>query len=691
MATPLRLDEETATRAGGPTKVGAVSVALAHAFRLLRRDPAAAQLQAEAILEVEPDHPGARLALGAAALRLGAAGRARAVLADLVKSHPGWAEAHHELGLARARMGDAPGAVTSLRRAVALNPNLPEAWGALADQLLLSGDGAGADQAYAGQIRASATDPELMNAAVGLCEGRLDVAEAILRRRLKARPTDVPAIRMLAEIATRLGRYADAETLLTRCLELAPSFAPARHHHAVVLYRQGRAGEAAAQIGQLLRADPANPAYRTLQAAALAQIGDYDQAITVYEGLLAEHPEQAKVWLSYGHALKTAGRQGDCIAAYRRAIAASPGFGEAYWSLANLKTVPMEEADIGRMRAHLARTDLPDDDRLHLCYALGKALEDRGDFAAAFEAYGRGARIRRGQVAYHAEETTAQVARTKAVFTAERLARTARPAAEGPAPIFIVGLPRSGSTLIEQILSSHSAVEGTMELPEIGNIVKTLRQAAGGDAATAYPHAVAGLDVHALAELGQRYLEKTRIYRKLGRPLFIDKMPNNFQHVGLIHLILPNAKIIDARRHPLATCLSAFKQHFARGQHFSYGLEDLGHYYRDYVDVMDHFDRVLPGRIHRVEYERMVTDFEPEVRRLLDYCELSFEPACLRFHENDRAVRTASSEQVRLPIFREGLDHWRNFEPWLGPLKAALGPGLGACPEPGRAVAHVHA
>ena len=418
-----------------------------------------------------------------------------------------------------------------------------------------------------------------------------------------------------------------------------------------------------------------------LRAAVLARVGDYDKSIEVYERLLADRPEFPKAWLSYGHALKTAGRQADCISAYRRSLQIAPGLGEAYWSLANLKTVRMDDGDVAQMEGQLNRVGLDESDRLHLHYALGKALEDRGDYAASFEHYRQGAALRRSQVGYDADDVSAETAKARAIYTAELFADRAGWGAPAPDPIFIIGLPRSGSTLVEQILSSHSAVEGTMELPDLAAIARGLEpKDARGDTAS-YHDGIPALTVEAIRALGEDYLGRTRVYRKSARPLFIDKMPNNFQHVGLIQLILPNARIVDARRHPLATCFSAFKQHFARGQHFSYDLADLGRYYADYVALMRHFDRVTPGRIHRVLYERMVDDCEGETRRLLDYCGLEFEPSCLRFFENDRAVRTASSEQVRQPIFRDGLDQWRHYEPWLGSLKAALGPTLDAYPE----------
>jgi hypothetical protein len=333
------------------------------------------------------------------------------------------------------------------------------------------------------------------------------------------------------------------------------------------------------------------------------------------------------------------------------------------------------------MRQQLARTDLTDDDRLHLEFAIGKALEDTGEYPASFQHYARGNVLRRAQLRYSAGETSARVRRARALYTPDFFAARASMGCPARDPIFVVGLPRAGSTLIEQILSSHSQIEGTMELPEVTSITRALRQQGDAGSAAPYHDALAALDADALRALGKQYLAHTRIQRKTSAPLFIDKMPNNFMHVGLIHLILPNAKIIDARRHPLACCFSAFKQHFARGQSFSYSLDDLGRYYRDYVALMAHFDAVLPGRVHRVFYERMVDDTEAEVRRLLAYCGVPFEEACLRFYQNQRPVRTASSEQVRQPIYRDGVDHWRHYASWLDPLASALGPVLERYPD----------
>jgi tetratricopeptide (TPR) repeat protein len=667
--------------AEGSDPKGSLEVALDHAARLLADKPAMAAAQAREILRAVPGHPQAELLLGAALRAQGDLAAALAVLGPLAAAQPRAALAQFEYGRALAGAGRSREAAAALRRAVALNPRLTDAWRELGDQLALLGDDAGADQAYDRQVQSSVSEPRLVQAAAAMGEGKLAVAEHILRPYLREHPSDVAALRMLAEVGGRLGRYEDAEALLERCLELAPAFAAARHNYATVLYRQNRAAEALVQLDALLAREPAQPNYRMLKAAALSHVGDYAEAISHYATLLAAYPQQPKAWMSYGHALKTVGRQGEAIDAYRRAIALDPGLGEAYWSLANLKTVHFSEADLAAMSTQLARDELAYDERFHMHYALAKALEDAGDHAGAFEHYAQGAALRRARLDYDPDETSRHKERSKALFTPTFFAERAGWGCPAPDPIFVVGLPRAGSTLIEQILASHSAVEGTMELPDLTAMAKRLGGRKRNSGPTLYPEVLAGLGAEALAALGQEFLDRTRIQRKLGRPFFIDKLPNNFAHVGMIQLILPNAKIIDARRHPLGCGFSVFKQHFARGQGFSYDLTEIGRYYADYVELMAHFDAVLPGRVHRVIYEQMVADPEGEVRRLLDYCGLPFEAGCLKFYENDRAVRTASSEQVRRPIFAEGVDHWRNFEPWLAPLKAALGPVLDAYPD----------
>ncbi|RAK56180.1 hypothetical protein DJ017_01960 [Phenylobacterium soli] len=604
---------------------------------------------------------------------------ARAQAQEILRVVPDHPQALLIQGLAASRLSDGPAALKALERAVAVAPNYPPAWLALADQRRLAGDAAGADLAYDRHIQASARDPELVAAATALVDQQLAVAERLLRDILKRRPTDVAAIRMLAEVAARLGRYEDAEMLLGRCLELAPGFTAARHNLAAVLHRHNKPMEALAEVDRLLAADPGSASYQLLKAAILGRVGEYQGAIALYEAVLAGYPTQPKIWMSYGHALKTVGRQAEAVAAYRRCVALQPAFGEAWWSLANLKTVQFSDEDLGIMRREAGRGDLEAEDRLHLEYALGKALEDRAEDEAAFGHYAAGAAIRREQLRYDRDDNTRHMRRSKALFTPGFFAERAGTGAPAADPIFVIGLPRSGSTLIEQILSSHSQVEGTQELPDIISIARRLGRAEGRE--SAYPEVLAELSPKALRELGEEYLARAAVHRKLGRAFFIDKMPNNFAHLGLICLILPNAKIVDARRHPLGCCFSGFKQHFAQGQGFTYNLTDIGRYYADYVELMAHFDAVLPGRVHRVIYEQMVADPEAETRRLLDHCGLPFEEGCLRFYENDRAVRTASSEQVRQPIFRDAADHWRRFEPWLDPLKASLGPVLDHYPE----------
>jgi tetratricopeptide (TPR) repeat protein len=663
------------------TATGTLEQALGHAERLLDSNPVLAGEQAAEILKVSDGHPAALRILAVARASQGDVQGALDILLPLTRAQPKWAVAHLDLALALARQGSGQEAIDALRRAVALKPDLPQAWRALGDHLMAAGEQDAAADAYANHVRHSTRDPRLLAAAIALVESRIPEAEAVLREHLKQAPTDVAAIRMFAEVAVRLGRNEEAALLLARCLELAPGFDAARQNYAMVLHRSNRPEQALVEIERLLATDPTHPGYRNLKAVVLCRIGDYEPAIELYADLLQHYPDNAKVWMSYGHALKTAGHGDRAIAAYRRSLAAEPSFGEVWWSLANLKTFRFSSDDLAAMRRQLTRTDLTEDDRLHLAFAVGKALEDAGEYAPSFEHYAEGNAIRRRQLHYQADDTSARVRHIRERYTREFFAARAGAGSQARDPVFIVGLPRAGSTLIEQILSSHSQVEGTMELPEVTSITRMLRKQGNADSAMPYHEELAALDPDALRVLGEQYLEHTRIQRKTAAPLFIDKMPNNFMHLGLIHLMLPNARIIDARRHPLACCFSGFKQHFARGQSFSYSLDDMGRYYRDYVALMAHFDAVLPGRVHRVIYERMVDDTEGEVRRLLDHCGLPFEESCLRFFENTRPVRTASSEQVRQPIYREGVDHWMHYAPWLAPLESALGPVLERYPD----------
>lgn len=659
---------------------GTLDVAMAHAARLLKDDPALAAEQALEILNSAPNHPPAVLLLAVARRRSGNSVAALETLAQLVRVQANWAAAHFEHGLTLASVGCGNEAIRALEKTVALKPEHPEAWRHLADHLVATGDTERSDAAYARHVKCSTRNPQLLQAAAAMVENDIPTAERLLKAHLTRLPTDVPAIRMLAEVAVRCGHNEEAEKLLVRCLELAPSFTAARYNYAVLLRRLNKASEALVEVERLLAIDPRSPSYRNLHAVLLSRTGDYQRSGQIYAQLLAEYPDNAKVWLSYGHVLKTEGHQHECIAAYRRCIALDPALGDSYWSLANLKTFRFTEADLSAMRANLADPELGDENRLHLHFALGKASEDAGEHALSFEHYAKGNALQAANIHYDADLNTARVKRFKANFSRDFFNERAGSGCDAADPIFIVGMPRSGSTLLEQILSSHSAVEGTTELPEMITMAKDLREQADTDEVAVYSEMLGSMSAAALRELGEQYIERTRIHRKTDRPFFIDKMPNNFLHIGMIHLLLPNAKIIDARRHPLGCCFSNFKQHYARGQSFSYSLSDIGRFYYDYVELMAHFDAVLPGRMHRVIYERMVEDTETEVRKLLDFCALPFEAACLRFFENERAVRTASSEQVRQPIYREGVEHWRHYDEWLGPLRLALGAVLDTYP-----------
>lgn len=668
----------TDARKSGET--GTLATALAHGAMLLEKSPKHAAEQAKAILQAIPGQRDARVMLAAALRRQGDAVGAKTLLEQMTGEDAKWAEAHLEMGLVLGALGDGKTAIRSIERALSLKPDLASAWRALGDQLTLAGDETGADRAYMRHIKMASNDLRLMGAADALAQNDIPIAERLLKTYLKQHPTDVTAIRMLAELAARIGRYQDAEHLLERCVELAPSFAAARHNLGIIQVRLGKLQKARASAEQLLEADPRNPSYLTMYASALVRLGEYQQAIGLYEKLLSNYPRQAKSWMSFGHALKTVGRSADAVDAYRKSIEILPNLGEAYWSLANLKIFRFEQKDIEEMRGQLARDDIEDDDRMHLHFALGKALEDAKQFEGSFRHYAKGNELRKDNLVYDEDEMAFRLERTKAVLTPALFAEKRGQGHQAPDPIFIIGLPRAGSTLLEQILSSHSQVEGTMELPDIIAIAQRLggKRSAAGE--SKYPEVIADLDKNQLRELGAEYIERTRVQRKIGKPFFIDKMPNNFMHAGLIHLILPNAKIIDARRHPMACCFSGFKQHFAHGQSFTYGLGRIGRFYRDYVLLMKHFDEVAPGVVHRVIYEEMVADPETRIRALLDYCGLPFEESCLNFHETERAVRTASSEQVRQPIYASGVDQWRNYEPWLGELKAALGDVLDAYP-----------
>jgi tetratricopeptide (TPR) repeat protein len=420
-----------------------------------------------------------------------------------------------------------------------------------------------------------------------------------------------------------------------------------------------------------MRAQPDEPTHRRTLASILVSQGSTTEAIALYRELLREHPDDADLHMYFGHALKTQGLRVEAEHHYRAAVRIRPSFGEAYWSLANLKTYRFTESEISTMRQQVEAPRIPLADRYHLCFALAKAYEDTGSFEDSFHYYARGNAFKKAESTYRIESLERTARKQAEVCNREFFRQREGYGFDDPAPIFIVGLPRAGSTLLEQILASHSKVEGTMELADVPRLVSSIALHPSG---ARYPGALALLSADDYRGFGEAYIRDTGLYRVAKKPYFIDKLPNNFRHVGLIHLMLPNAKIIDARREPMACCFSNFKQLFASGQQFTYTLEDIGRYYSMYVRLMDHWNSVLPGRILRVQHEDVIDDLEGSVRRILDYCGLPFEQSCVDFHKTERRVHTASSEQVRRPINREGVDQWKNFEPWLGPLREALGP-----------------
>jgi len=651
----------------------ALDIRLMKAAALLESDPRAAAQEADLILRMHPGHAAAGLLLAAARRALGDP-TAAAGFATLAAARPDSGPLQLELGRALLAQGDAAAARAALERAVELQPDLAEAWHALAGLHAASGATLECDRAYERYQRLAHPERHLSEAAAALATRRLSAAEALLRERLKVDPEDAAALRLLAGVAAEREDYVEGERLLGEALRLEPGYSLARFELARLLHAQQKAAPMLPLLERLLALDPDNFRYRTLEASAYNLLGQNERALQIHESLLKTHGDSEILWIYYGHALRVAGRLPEAIAAYRRSIALKPSGGEAWFSLGNLKTVRFSDADIAAMESELARPELDDDSRLQFEFALGKAQEDRAQYAAAFSHYARGNALRRAMVNYQPELMTRFVERSVRLFSREFLGARTGWGDPAPDPIFIVGLPRSGSTLVEQILASHSQVEGTRELPDVAGLALELGALERPGRPPTYPQSIAHLKREQLQEMGARYLRQTRPHRVLGRAHFLDKMPNNFCHVGLIHLMLPNARIIDVRRAPLAACFANFKQHFQQGVWFTYSLNDVGHYYRDYVRLMRHYDEVLPGRVLRVRYEGLVTDLEREVRRLLDYCGLAFESQCLRFYETERPVQTVSSEQVRRPIYTESLEQWRHFEPWLGELRSALGP-----------------
>lgn len=584
---------------------------------------------------------------------------------------PDYARAWQEIGHNHRDLGRFDSAIDAYEHAVEINPGLVASWRSLAEAHRKAGSGERARMAEANFKRLSGLPPELVAVTSMMHEGKLYKAEKIVRHFLQQTPHHLEAMRLLAQIGSRLNIHDDAEFLLESALEMEPDFDLARMDYVKVLHQRQKFERAFAEARKLRERMPGNPAAELAYANQCSAVGHYDEALAVLDRLVDSIDNPANVQMLRGHALKTIGRHDEAVDAYRAAYRSRPSLGDAWWSLANMKTFEFSDEELARMEAQVDSPGLGRVDEYHLCFALGKALEDRELYERAFAFYARGNRLKKDELKYSADRMQADFDRQKAFFTPERVRAFSGRGIEAPDPIFIVGLPRAGSTLVEQILASHSQIDGTLELPNILAIAHRLNGRLERGQEPRYPAVLADLAPEKFAEMGQTYIGETRIHRQEA-PYFTDKMPNNFRHIGLILSIMPNARIIDARRAPMSCCFSGYKQLFAEGQEFTYSLEDIGRYYAGYVDLMAHWKSLYPDSILQVDYEDVVDELEPQVRRMLDFLGLDFEPACVEFHRTQRSVRTASSEQVRRPIYRTGVEQWRNFEPWLDDLERAL-------------------
>ena len=656
-----------------PQPAARIEAEVARIQALLQKGELATALQTAATLRGEVPENRDVLYMTAVAQRyLQRIPDALATLAQLERLHPEYSRLYQERGHCYVGLRQAEHAIEAFLRAVNINPALPASWNTLQTLFRMTGQTANAEMAAAHVRKLKELPPEVVTASSMFADGEIFPAERIVRDYLLKHGDHVEAMRLLAKIGIKLDVLDDAELLLEGVLHLAPDYHAARHDYALVLLERHKHVKAQAELEKLIAADPDNRPFKVSYATACVGLGQHERALELYRTALAETPRVADLHLSVAHALKTMGRQQEAVDSYHTAIECRPSYGDAYWSLANLKTYRFTDTELERMRSQEQAPDIPREDRYHMCFALGKALEDRAEYAESFHYYEQGNALKKSELRFKIDPIERNARLQAQICTRELFEARRGYGCDSDEPIFIVGLPRAGSTLLEQILASHSRVEGTMELAHIPRLVAKLQGRDPDLTNPRYPAALADLDPGTLRRYGEKYIADTRIYRS-DKPRFIDKMPNNFRHIGLIHLILPNARIIDARRESMACCFSNFKQLFASGQEFTYSLEDIARYYRSYVQLMQHWDEALPGKVLRVQHEDVVNDLEGNVRRLLDFCGLDFEPACLEYYKTERSVRTASSEQVRRPIFKEGLDQWRNFEPWLGPLKEALG------------------
>ncbi|MFT4633623.1 MAG: tetratricopeptide (TPR) repeat protein [Saprospiraceae bacterium] len=637
---------------------------------------------AQQCLEIQPDNPDALYMLAVSQRYLQDMTAALQTLSLLQTQDPSLGRAWQEVGHCHLALEQTDAALESFQQAVQRNGSLLASWQAIA-RLTSTRLQPDLHQRAANQVsNLSALPPALLSVRNMISEGKLFKAEQLCRHFLQQQPKHVEAMRLLADLGVKSEVLDDAEFILESALAFEPDNALARFEYMNVLYRRQKYALALAQSSLLLAAEPDKQSYATARANQLVAVGRFDEALAIYDAVIKAMPNAPELHLLRGHALKTIDRTTDAIASYQRAYRARPEFGDAYWSLANLKTYRFSATEIQAMQWQLDRPETSVEDQVHLSFALGKAHEDSQQYQAAMGYYEGGNVKRKQQLRYSADRMTKTLGLQQSMCTPALFAQQLGAGCPALDPIFIVGLPRAGSTLLEQILASHSLVDGTLELPNIAALAHRLDGRRMVDHTPQYPERLVNLSAEQLRQFGEAYISDTQIHRQ-GAPFFIDKMPNNFRHIGLIQLILPNAKIIDARRHPMACCFSGFKQLFATGQEFTYGLAEIGQYYRDYVALMDHWDDVLPGKVLRVQYEDVVADTETQVRRLLAFCGLPFESQCLSFFETQRSVRTPSSEQVRQPIYRSGLEQWRHFEPWLSPLTQALGPVLARYPITG--------
>ncbi|MEL7185774.1 MAG: sulfotransferase [Pseudomonadota bacterium] len=644
---------------------------------LAKKDPTAAIEIVNAVLASEPDNLEARYTLAVSQRQAGNTDDALATLRVILEDRPDFGRVHQEIGFNQIAKNELQNAGVAFEKAVACDPGLINSWNNLA-QLYRDSGKTDQERRARDQVTFLGSLPqELLTVISYMSEDRLVDAERLCRYFLRSNKTHVEGMRLLAEIATRSNILDDAEFILESAVEFEPEHRNARIQYANILMRTQKFAKAWEQAKLLVERFPDDiETIKALYASAAMGVGKNALAVDAYRELIARNPDNHFYPVSLAHVHKSDGDVEAAVEMYHLAAEIKPDYGDAYWSLANTKSYDFTDREIEAMTRLEAASGTGEVDRAQICFALGKAYEDRDDYELSMQFYARGNAVKKAATYHDQDQLALRVESQIEICTREFLESKKGLGCDAADPIFIVGLPRAGSTLLEQILSSHSAVDGTMELHNILNLAKRLRgRTPTEDGKPRYPKILTELEDDYFKGFGEQFINDTRAYRG-DAPFFIDKMPNNFFHVGLIRLILPNAKIIDARRHPMAGCFSGYKQLFGEGQEFSYDLRDIGNYYRRYVELMDHWDEVLPGFVLRVQYEDVVDDLESEVHRILDFCELSFEDACVDFYKTKRSIRTPSAEQVRQPIYKSGLEQWRNYEPWLEPLKEALGPDI---------------